>query len=405
MGENQIANLLTVFLIIFGVILAILVIVYISLLMKSKKNKEKEEKIKGEPEKEQKKSKNNKGTIVENVSVEDFMEFEKIEDNMIVQKDKYKYIMVIECQGVNYDLMSGVEKVAVEEGFVQFLNTLNHPIQIYIQTRTINLESSLNTYKTRVNKIQEELYKREQEYEMINSNNMATEQAKQKAFFSLTRQRNLYEYGIDIIKDTEQMSKNSNILNKKYFIIVPYYVSELGEEEFGEYEIKNIAFSELYTRSQAIIRTLTSCNVKGKILNSKELVELLYVAYNRDQEEIYNVDKALTAQYDKLYTTGEEVLKKKSRELDKIIENHAIEKATKSIDVARSEIEKEVIDKQKNMNELINEMAKIILEGNKNYIQEDIVDRAIENIDKETEKKVKDDEKEKNSRKSSNTRR
>lgn len=401
MGENQIASLLMVFLIIFGVILAILVVVYISLLMKSKKSNQKEEKIKGEPEKKQKKSKTGKGTIVENVSVEDFMEFEKIEDNMIVQKDKYKYIMVIECQGVNYDLMSGVEKVAVEEGFVQFLNTLNHPIQIYIQTRTINLESSLNTYKTRVNKIQEELYKREQEYEILNSNNMATEQAKQKAFFSLTRQRNLYEYGIDIIKDTEQMSKNSNILNKKYFIVVPYYVSELGEEEFGQYEIKNIAFSELYTRSQAIIRTLTSCNVKGKILNSKELVELLYVAYNRDQEEIYNVDKALTAQYDKLYTTSEEVLKKKSRELDKVIENHAIEKATKSIDVARSEIEKEVRDKEKNMNELINEMAKIILEGNKNYIQEDIVDKAIENIDKETEKKVKEDEKEKNTRRSS----
>lgn len=404
MGENQIASLLMVFLIIFGVILTILVIVYISLLMKSKKNKERKEKTKEEPEKKQKKGKTSKGAIVENVSVEDFMEFEKIEDNMIVQKDKYKYIMVIECQGVNYDLMSGVEKVAVEEGFVQFLNTLNHPIQIYIQTRTINLESSLNTYKTRVNKIQEELYKREQEYEILNSNNMATEQAKQKAFFSLTRQRNLYEYGIDIIKDTEQMSKNSNILNKKYFIVVPYYVSELGEEEFGQYEIKNIAFSELYTRSQAIIRTLTSCNVKGKILNSKELVELLYVAYNRDQEEIYNVDKALTAQYDKLYTTSEEVLKKKSRELDKVIENHAIEKATKSIDVARSEIEKEVRDKEKNMNELINEMAKIILEGNKNYIQEDIVDKAIENIDKETEKKVKEDEKEKNTRRSSSTR-
>ena len=72
-------------------------------------------------------------------SIMDFMEFEKIEDNMIVQKKGKRFLMAIECQGVNYDLMSRVEKVAVEEGFQQFLNTLTHQIQIYIQTRSVNL--------------------------------------------------------------------------------------------------------------------------------------------------------------------------------------------------------------------------------------------------------------------------
>ena len=43
-----------------------------------------------------------------------------------------------------------------------------------------------------------------------------------------------------------------------------------------------MAFSELYGKAQAIIRALASCSVGGKILTSKELVDLLYVAYNRD---------------------------------------------------------------------------------------------------------------------------
>ena len=43
--------------------------------------------------------------------------------------------MVVECQGINYDLMSQEEKVSVEEGFSQFLNTLKEPVQLYIQTR------------------------------------------------------------------------------------------------------------------------------------------------------------------------------------------------------------------------------------------------------------------------------
>ena len=88
-----------------------------------------------------------------------FMEFDKVEDNMIVQKKGKRYLMVVECQGVNYDLMSNIEKVAVEEGFQQFLNTLRHPIQIYIQTRTINLESSISNYKAKVKEI-EDKYRR-----------------------------------------------------------------------------------------------------------------------------------------------------------------------------------------------------------------------------------------------------
>ena len=60
-------------------------------------------------------------------SIFNFMEFDTVTDNMIVQKNGSKYLMVVECQGINYDLMSGVEKTSVEEGFVQFLNTLRYP--------------------------------------------------------------------------------------------------------------------------------------------------------------------------------------------------------------------------------------------------------------------------------------
>ena len=378
MEDNQIANLLMIILGVFAFILVVLVIIYIMLIVKNKKREKNISNVNGKENESEKNSKKTKNSMVETVQVEEFMEFDRIEDNMIIQKDKFKYIMIIECQGVNYDLMSGIEKNGVEEGFVQFLNTLKHPVQLYIQTRTINLEGSLTTYRSKVNKIKEELYRREQEYQMIMADDKATTEMKQKALFALTRQRNLYEYGTDIIRDTEQMSKNSNILNKKYYIVIPYYVSELGDEEFNDYEIKNIAFSELYTRSQAIIRALSSCSVNGKILSSKELVELLYIAYNRDQEEIYSLENALASQYDKLYVTGEDVYKKRIRELDNQIEREAIEKAKKNIDIAKNELEEQITEKEANMDDLINEMAKIILDGNRNYIDEEIIDKAIE---------------------------
>lgn len=405
MEDNQITNLLTIFLAIFGVILFTLIIVYVVLLMKSKK-KDKKVESKDQLNKNSTNPKEKDDTITESLTnIDKFMEFEKIEDNMIIQKERQKYIMVVECQGINYDLMSGVEKNAVEQGFLQFLNSLRHPIQIYIQTRTVNLEDSINTYRKKVNQIEEELYKREQEYELIMEDVMASKEDKQRALFAVTKQRNLYEYGVDVISDTEKMSKNSNILNKNYYIVIPFYVSDLGENDYSEYnayEIRNIAFSELYTRSQAIIRTLTACDVKGKILNSKELVELLYIAYNREHEENYSFDRALKAQYDKLYTTAEDVYRKRIKELDRQIEERAVQKARENIDIARSELEQQAREKSDRMDELINGLAKIILEENKEYLGEEIVDKATENIEKEIieKKEVKNEKKEKSRRNS-----
>ena len=144
----------------------------------------------------------------------DFMEFDTVEDNMIVQKNGNKYIMVIECQGINYDLMSAVEKNSVEEGFIQFLNTIRHPIQIYVQTRTINLESSLQTYRDKVKEIEESLQREEVKYKEMSSSGNYTREELNQAYYELTKQRNLAEYGKDIIYNTEKMSLNKNVLNQ-----------------------------------------------------------------------------------------------------------------------------------------------------------------------------------------------
>ena len=90
-----------------------------------------------------------------------FMEFDKIEDDMIVQDNGDKYVMVIKCQGINYDLMSETEMLAVEEGFSNFLNTLKYPIQLYVQSRSLNLEEEIKKYKERLITIKEDYDKAE----------------------------------------------------------------------------------------------------------------------------------------------------------------------------------------------------------------------------------------------------
>ena len=371
--------ILTIVLGIMFLLLIVLAFMYISSKMKKKEDKEQVATSNG-------KTKTRKYKDYRTESIMDFMEFDTVVDNMISQKDGMRYIMVVECQGINYDLMSEVEKNSVEEGFIQFLNTLRHPVQIYTQTRTINLDSSIQAYKEKVKEIQYALEKQEMQYNQMVRSEAYTQEQLNKVYFELTKQRNLYEYGKDIIYNTEKMSLNKNVLNKKYYVVIPYFLEELGDNNFDKEEQRNMAFSELYTRAQSIVRTLGVCGINAKVMTSNELVELLYVAYNRDEAEVYGLDKALKAGYDELYSTAPDVIEKQMRALDKEIEEEALEKAKKKVTEARSEKQKALQEKKENKRDLIDELAKLIIEENTQIIGSDIAENAIEKIDNEKEK-------------------
>lgn len=315
-------------------------------------------------------------------SIMNFLEFDTIIDNMISQKNGMRYIMVVECQGINYDLMSEVEKNSVEEGFIQFLNSLRHPIQIYTQTRTINLNSSIETYREKIKEVQLEFEKQQMQYnEMLRSGRYSDEQLK-KAQFELVKHKNLYEYGKDIIFNTEKMSMNKNVLNKKYYVIIPYVVEELGENKYDKLEQRNFAFSELYTRAQSVVRTLGVCGINSKIMTSNELVELLYMAYNRDEAEVYGLEKALKAGYDELYSTAPDVIDKQIKALDREIEQAALEEAKAKVVEVKTEKQKALEEKRENKEDLIDELARLIIEENENIIGKDVAKEAVTKINK-----------------------
>lgn len=379
MGNDQISQMLTIILIFLLVILFALLTVFIVLTVKKRNgNKPSKEVV------EKKKEEVNKKDLGYNKqSIFEFMEFDKIEDNMIVRKNGNKYIMAIECQGVNYDLMSGLEKNSVEQGFLQFLNTLRYPIQLYIQTRTVNLESSISTYKERVNEIRNEYMKKQMEYNSIANSGTQPQKVVDNARFEMIKAQNLYEYGIDIIQNTEKMNFNKNILKKHYYVIISYVPEDIAKTDYDAEEVKNMAFSELYTKAQAIISSLSVCDINAKVLNSKELIELMYIAYNRDEAEVYELENALNAGFDEIYSTAPNVLEKRMKELDKEIEKRAMDRANEAVRQAidNRERERKLKEKEEKMDELIRIMAKSILGENEELIGKNTKEEAEKIID------------------------
>ena len=391
MNINSLTQILTILLVVMIFILMILSIIF--LVLKSKENKKKNTKeISKEENKNKDKTKLKAGNTEYNKqSIMDFMEFDKVEDNMIIQKDGKRFLMVVECQGVNYDLMSRVEKVAVEEGFIQFLNTLRHPIQIYIQTRTVNLENTISVYKDRVKEVEDKYRNMTLRYNQMRESEAYSKEDMDKYYFEITKQRNLLEYGKDIIANTEKMSLNKNVLNKKYYIIIPYFSEESTDEKYAKDEISSMAFSELYGKAQAIIRALASCSVGGKILTSKELVDLLYVAYNRDEAERFGIEKAMLAGYDELYSTSQDVFEKKIKVLDEEIKDKAIDLANETIMKVKSRPQKIADDKQSKFEELVKKMAEVVINDNKEYLGQDVAESAIEELEKMVEEGGKEE--------------
>ena len=297
-----------------------------------------------------------KGSSYTKIPVFDFMQFDKIEDNMIVQDNGSRYLMVVECEGVNYDLMSNMEKAAVEAGFVQFLNSLRYTIQIYTQTRTVNIEDSIQNYKTRLDEIAKNLdYKKRKQASMLQEG-IATQKQMDDLKREIARLQNLYDYGVDVVENIEKTSQNKNVLRKHYYIIVPYYASEIDNDLLDPEEKRNMIFAELYTRAQSIIRTLFACSMKCRILNSYEIADLLYVAYNRDESEVYGIDRALKAGYNELYSTAQDIVDKKIAALDQKIEQDALKLAVEKVEEVKSEKQKRLAKKEKSFEELVKEM-------------------------------------------------
>lgn len=379
--ENMLSQVLMMALGVLIFILIILTVIFV--VLKAKEKSRKSEKKKNITDKKISVEKKLNTPEYNKESIYNFMDFDKVEDNMIIQKNGKRYLMVVECQGVNYDLMSKMEKIGVEEGFQQFLNTLRHPIQIYTQTRTINLENSIQTYRDKVKELDDKLERQRMQYQNMVDSGKYSKQQLEQAYYELTKQTNLCEYGKDIIYTTERMSLNKNVLNKKYYIVIPYYTSELGQNDFDKDEKKNLAFSELYTRAQSIIRTLSVCGINSRILDSNGLVDLLYVAYNRDDAEVYGLDKALKAGYDELYSTAPDVLDKKMRALDAKIEQEAFNKANGAVIEAKSKKQKALERKENRMDDLIEQMAQLIIDENRAAIGNRVADDAKDIIKEE----------------------
>lgn len=288
-------------LILCGVIIIVIIFLVIILFFTRKKNtldEKKEETVKekhGMPYEDMKK----------------FLPFDDIRDNVIVQQNGERFTMIVGCEGINYYLMSEAEKISVEEGFIQFLNSIRFPIQIYIQSRTVNLDDSIQTYNDQLQKHTDSFNKLLDTFSELDSQN-ASEDKLLELSLQLEKKEKILSYTNDLIDNISYLTQNSNVLQKKYFIAVSYHISELGiVNNFEPDEMFNIAYAELSNRAESVRGGIYACGIESHILSTAELTEVIYIAVNRDDADIFNIKKVVDSDILSLSTTAKDVMAKR----------------------------------------------------------------------------------------------
>ena len=378
LSQIEILNLIMMGIIaVIGVLALLVVFIVIKMRLKEKQRiEENSSKIIGEKSNNQVKKTNlitRDGKEID--PIYKFMEFDSTTDNMIIRKNREQFVMVIECKGINYDLLSNDEKSAVELGFISFLNTIRTPIQLYVQTRKLDMSNLLNSYSRRTNTMLEEVRKIDGQIQLARQN--GNDELVKKLSFDRKRKMNIVEYSESIEEYTNKINDSQYMLQQKTYIVVSYYASEIGDtKKYSDIELNDLVFSELFTRTQTILNALTSSEITGKVLNSEELAELLYVAYNRESSDTYTLRNALDAQYDRLYSTAKDVLETRKQELKKQIENEAMKLATNSITKADEQLREE--RKQKAIE--IRRKAESIMADYKDDLSKELYEKTIKQI-------------------------
>ena len=320
--------------------------------------------------------------------MKDFLDFDKVEDDMIVQYDGSRYCMVIRCMGINYDLMSEPEMLAVEEGFANFLNTLKFPIQLYVQSRTLDLSEGLGMYHDRLNNLRTETDRYIDAVNRAkNTNPNLTSLQRQQMDYEVKKRRNLIDYGSDIVSYIERMSSNRNILQRKYYIVVSYETIEMGiGSTFSKEEARDVAYSELYTRCKTLQAAIAPCGIETEILRSEDLAELLFIAYNKDDATVFNVKDAIHRGIFRLYSTATSVMEKKRAALDAKLKAEALTQAETALKSAMENLRNStqvdisgLTEDEQFEDDTKKEAMQLILENQENFDPQ-VVDMALEDL-------------------------
>jgi len=191
-------------------------------------------------------------------STQEHLDIEDIQDGLVILKDG-SCCLIIATTAINFGLLSEKEQEATIYAYAGLLNSLTFAIQIVLRSQRKDISGYLN------------LVKRAEEKE-----------GKKEIREQIQKYREFLQ---------ETVAKN-DVLDKKFYLIIPMSALELGAKQvlttafarkklpFEKEEILRKAKTNLYPKRDHVFRQLSRLGLKGRQLNTQELIQLFFNIYN-----------------------------------------------------------------------------------------------------------------------------
>lgn len=209
-------------------------------------------------------------------STKKVVEIADIKDNIILLKDG-SLRSLLEISAINFDLRSSEEQTAIIQAFQNFLNAVDFPLQLAVHSRRYSMDEYFAVVDEAANSTQNELLKI------------------QAAEYS---------------KFIKELLELSNIMSKKFFISLPFYVYEAPSKTGLFQSLKSIIKpsqvarqinpeqletykTQLQQRANLVYDGLVGLGLKVRPLERDELINLFYGIYNMTLEKKINQESVL----------------------------------------------------------------------------------------------------------------
>ena len=208
-------------------------------------------------------------------STKRYLDILEIRDDVVVMKDGTLRAVAL-VSSINFALKSTDEQEAIIQAYIAFLNGLNFPIQIVVQSRKMNIDAYLLSLFTQQQKTENDLLRAQ-----------------------IADYRNFIKELVDL----------GEIMQKSFYVVIPYDPLRDKPKRFwlrlvesvspaSSIKLKEKQFQtrkdEIVKRATHILGQLSSLGVIGAMLDTQSLIELYYSTYNPDlfeTEKLVDIDK------------------------------------------------------------------------------------------------------------------
>ncbi len=202
-------------------------------------------------------------------STQSFTEIDEIRERYVLLKGGNAAVL-IEVKATNFALLSKEEQRIKLLSYASLLNSLSFPIQIVIRSKRIDVSSYLHSID---------------------------EQAKNIPFATIegTQREKIASYILHYKAFIEEMTKVNTVLDKKFYIVIPYSSLELGAAgALKKDDIFEAAKANLKTKADSLITQIGHLSLRARILEEKELGSLFYELFN-SQDPPREIESAFTS--------------------------------------------------------------------------------------------------------------